>query len=214
MPRSLHGELARAAKRENVSLNQYVVFILATHGAERVQPASSKLNPYSRGTTVSGSFPGINIVTSGTFAVARGVVHLSSSVSRALITQVSTAYGAERVLPPSKQLNPYSRGTTVSALSSNVLSTAGISSTNEAAQRAVDVGISVSRAVTTQVGAGRYQTPSGAEYQIIRNLDLIIRNLDLVFQGLDHVKTATTGDPPSLPSHLRLWGVHGTADTV
>ena len=35
LPRRLHAELARSAKREGVSLNQYVLFMLAGQQAER-----------------------------------------------------------------------------------------------------------------------------------------------------------------------------------
>ena len=42
MPRRLHAELAQAAKREDVSLNQYIVYLLSSAAAPRAQGPSTK----------------------------------------------------------------------------------------------------------------------------------------------------------------------------
>ena len=42
MPRRLHAELAQAAKREDVSLNQYIVYLLSSAAAPRGSERSTK----------------------------------------------------------------------------------------------------------------------------------------------------------------------------
>jgi len=58
MPRDLHSRLARSAAQENVSLNQYIVYLLATQLAVREATAGTSAVAVGPG-TYSGTVPGI-----------------------------------------------------------------------------------------------------------------------------------------------------------
>lgn len=66
MPRELHSRLARSASRENVSLNQYIVFLLTLHHTERTQ------NVINFGSVLFDSDKEVLSSTTGSNAIAVG----------------------------------------------------------------------------------------------------------------------------------------------
>jgi predicted RNase H-like HicB family nuclease len=81
MPRSLHAELARAAKAEDASLNQYIVVLLTWAGTRRT------LEPFFSPPAVHHSFQGVNLNVGRPF---HKIGYFTSEENRSIIANIES----------------------------------------------------------------------------------------------------------------------------
>ncbi|MGE0236802.1 toxin-antitoxin system HicB family antitoxin [Methylocystis sp.] len=89
LPKELHAKLAQSAKRQDVSLNQYLLYVIATGEAH-----VSHVNPGSTGVT------GSNVMTGGAITAIKAPVEFFPSVGPPLVTASGALHSSSAQTKP------------------------------------------------------------------------------------------------------------------